>query len=197
MPPHPQRWRVALFALVIFLAGGAALAAYLAAAGFAARPAPADVAIVFGNTVDSAGHPSPRLAARLDSARELYAAGLVHGVIVSGGTGKEGFDEAVAMQIYLLHAGVPADRLVVDSHGINTRATCRNAAPLMQTRGWRTADVVTQYFHIVRARVACREAGIDVVGGLAPRYHEMRDAYSLLREAVALPVYLVRYLRRR
>jgi vancomycin permeability regulator SanA len=191
MSPRSTRAHVTLIAPLLLLAGAGTLAVYLAAAGLAARPTPADVAIVFGNTVDSLGRPSPRLAARLDSARDLLAAGLVRAVIVSGGTGKEGVDEAVAMQTYLVRAGVPPDALVVDSHGVTTAATCRNAYVVMQARGWRKADVVTQYFHIVRARNACRQVGMAVVGATAPRFYEARDVYSLLREVVAVPVYLV------
>jgi vancomycin permeability regulator SanA len=111
---------------------------------------------------------------------------------VSGGTGKEGVDEAAAMQAYLLQAGLPSDALEADSHGVTTEATCRNAPLLMQARGWRTADVVTQYFHIVRARSACRQAGVTVVGAVAPGFYEARDVYSLFREVVAVPVYLAR-----
>jgi vancomycin permeability regulator SanA len=161
-------------------------------AGLVARARTADVAIVFGNTVDPQGRPSPRLAARLSAARDLYRAGYVRGVIVSGSTGKEGVDEATAMEVYLLQAGLPPEALAIDTRGVTTEATCRNAPLLMQARGWRTADLVTQYFHIVRARSACRRAGVTVVGAVAPRFYEARDIYSLFREVVAVPVYLVR-----
>jgi vancomycin permeability regulator SanA len=184
----------ALGLLALFTVGGA-LAAYLAVAGLTARPSQADVAIVFGNTVDAQGHPSPRLAARLSAARDLYRTGLVRGVIVSGGTGKEGVDEATAMEVFLVQAGLLSEALAIDSRGVTTEATCRNAPLLMQARGWRTADVVTQYFHIVRARSACREAGVAVVGAVAPRFYEARDVYSLFREVVAVPVYLARSWR--
>jgi len=147
---------------------------------------------VFGNTVERSGWPSPRLRARLDAARGLYAQGTVRRVFVSGGLGREGFDEALVMKRYLVRAGVPDSLVYADRAGVNTAATCANARAYMAANGLRTADVVTQHFHVLRARMACRRAGIAVVGAIAPRFFELRDLYSLAREGIAYPVYALR-----
>jgi len=164
----------------------------IALVGVTAKPAPADVAIVFGSEVNARGVASPRLAARLQAARSLYEEGRVRYLFVSGGLGQAGFDEASVMRSDLVSAGVPESAIVTDHHGTNTRRSGENAAAVMRERGWRTADVVTQYFHVARARWACRRMGIHVVGAGVPRYFEWRDVYSTLREAVALPVYMWR-----
>ena len=179
-----------LLSIVIILSIG--FAAWLAASGLSAKPSAADVAIVFGNKVNPDGRPSARLAARLGTARRLYEQRLVGHVIVSGGFGKEGFDEAAVMKRYLAAAGVPDTAILVDSQGLNTTRTARNAGMLMRERGWATADLVTQYFHVARARWACRREGIRVVGAQAPRFFEPRDLYSLAREVIALPVYVMK-----
>jgi uncharacterized SAM-binding protein YcdF (DUF218 family) len=62
----------------------------------------------------------------------------------------------------------------------------------MANRGLRSAVVVTQYFHITRSRLALKQAGIQDVSSAHARFFEMRDIYSVLREVVALPVYLLR-----
>lgn len=167
-------------------------AAYLAGAGLSAQPKRADLAIVFGNTVDRTGKPSPRLRARLEAARHLYAQGQVRCVFVSGGLGKEGFDEALVMRRHLVSAGIPESLVFADGGGTNTAATCAHARAYMAEHDLRTADVVTQYFHIPRATLACRRAGIDVVGAIAPLFFEPRDLYSLAREAIAYPAYALR-----
>jgi len=167
----------------------AAVPIAIAFVGLTAQPAPADVAIVFGNEVNAKGVASPRLAARLQAARSLYEKRMVRYVIVSGGVGKAGFDEASVMRSDLISAGVPESAIVADSRGTNTRRTGENAAALMRRRGWQSADVVTQFFHVARARWACRRMGIRVVGAAVPRYFEWRDLYSTFREAVALPIY--------
>jgi vancomycin permeability regulator SanA len=166
------------------------LAAVLAVIGLRARPKPADVAIVFANTVNPNGQPSARLAARLDAARSLYDEHLVHYLVVSGGTGKEGFDEAAIMKRYLVSRGIPDSVILADTRGTNTTHTARNVRTLMRERHWSTADLVTQYFHVVRAEWACRQEGIRVVGAHAPRFFEARDLYSMVREAIAFPVYV-------
>lgn len=77
----------------------------------------ADVAIVPGNTVEKDGRPSARLRARLDQTVALYRQGLFPNIIVSGGVGIEGFDEAEVMKRYLVERGVPEGRIHVDSGG--------------------------------------------------------------------------------
>jgi len=157
--------------------------------GLTATPAPADVGIVFGSRVSPTGEPSPRLRCRLDAAAALYKSGVVRYLIVSGGMGKEGYDEASVMRSFLVRCGIPDSAIVMDHGGANTRRTSENAARLMRARRWRTADVVTQYFHVARARAACERQGIHIVGAAVPRFFEPRDLYSTVREAIATPVY--------
>ena len=178
---------------LLLLAAVASLA--LAAYGLMAKPRPADVAIVFGNTVSAGGQPSPRLAARLETARGLRTAGLVRTLLVSGGIGREGYDESRAMRDWLVHHGVPRAAVVRDSLGTNSEATAAHARAWMAAHHAATAVIVTQYFHVARATLACRAAGIRVMGAAAPRWFEPRDAYSIVRELVALPVYTFRALR--
>lgn len=157
-----------------------------------------DVGIVLGSKVMPDGAPSARLRARLDRAAELYRQGVFKHVIVSGGTGVEGFSEALVMADYLVRRrGVPRLAILVDEHGDDTEATARNSAAVMRAHGFGSALVVTQYFHIARCRYALRHAGIEEVHSAHAYYFEPRDAYSTLRELVALPVYWIRGLRQR
>ena len=168
------------------------MAAGIAVSGLSARAGDADAALVFGNTVDPSGKPSPRLASRLDVARRLFEQKRVRYILVSGGFGKEGFDEAKVMGSYLRARGVPDSALIEDGHGSNTIVSCVNARSLLAARHASSVDLVTQYFHIPRARLAAQRAGLKVTGALAPRFFEVRDLYSLGREVVALPTYALR-----
>lgn len=87
----------------------------------------ADVALVLGNTVNSDGTPSPRLKARLDTCVTQFQGGNFKLIIVSGGTGKEGFPEGTAMKSYLVRNGLPEDAILVDNQGVDTYASARNA----------------------------------------------------------------------
>lgn len=176
--------------IVALLALG--FAAYLTGDGLCSHARRADVVIVFGSMVDRSGAPSGRLKARLEKAVQLYKSKVVSAIIVSGGVGKEGFDEAAVMKAYLIQRGVSQTVIYADGQGNNTLQTCRNARRIMTLNGWHSANIVSQFFHITRAKLACYRAGINVVGAAAPKYFELRDIYSLIREIVALPVYWIK-----
>nr|WP_202819711.1 YdcF family protein [Thaumasiovibrio occultus] len=141
------------------------------------------VAVVLGNKVERDGTPSPRLAARLDAALGIWQAGYLQSIIVSGGTGKEGFDEAAVMARYLMDNGVPQAAINIDSHGVNTRATADYVAATI------AADTpviaVSQQFHVSRSKLALRQAGFQRVYGHPADFVEWRDIYSSSREVAA------------
>ena len=167
-------------------------AAALVLAGLHDELAPADVIVVPGNTILPDGTPSPRLQARLDAALTQFQEHRAPRILVSGATGKEGFDEAAAMARYLQSRGVPAGAIVEDNQGWTTEATARNAAALMRAHGWKSAMVATQYFHVPRFRLALERSGIAVSGQVHAPYVEWRDLYSVPRETVGYAVYFMR-----
>lgn len=150
----------------------------------------ADVAVVLGNTVNPDGTPSRRLAARLDMTLELYQRGVFKNVVVSGGMGREGFDEAAVMKDYLARRGVKQDQIIVDSFGLTTAATARNVAAITKEHHWSSVLVISQYFHIPRCRLALSRAGIEHVYSARARFFELRDFYSILREIFGYVAYL-------
>ncbi len=146
-------------------------------------------AIIFGTTVNADGTLSARLQARLDAGIELYNDKVVEKLFVSGGLGKEGFDEGTKMAEYLVLKGVPKSDIIVDNHGNNTRETAENFAK--QFPSCESVIVVSQYFHISRAKLALHKAGIENVYGVHARYWEWRDVFSLGREFFAYYKYLI------
>lgn len=159
--------------------------------GLISRARPSDVGIVYGSLVQG-GQPSPRLEARLRAGRDVYVQGLVKKLYVSGATGREGYDESLVMASWLISHGVPSADVVRDSLGRNSALTAVNARAWMTAHGAHQALVVTSYYHVARASMACWQAGVEVNGAAPARQFELRDVYSLSREMVALPVYSVR-----
>lgn len=151
--------------------------------------AKADLIVVPGNTIAPDGTPSPRLKARLDAALRLFQGGYAPLIFVSGGVGKEGFDEAVSMSNYLQKNGVPQNAIIIDSFGTDTAATAKNAAVYLRKNKLESALVATQYFHVPRTKLALERNGVEVTGASHARYFEMRDIYSTLRETVAYAAY--------
>jgi vancomycin permeability regulator SanA len=143
----------------------------------------ADYAIVYGNQVQPNGIPSKRLQARLDRAEALFQAGQVTGIMVSGGIGKEGYDEALVMAQYLQQKGIPQTQIVVDSVGYNSHFTAVSAAQLLGTN--HSVIAVSQLYHLSRAKLSLRNNGFTAVGSAYPLFFEVRDLYSSLREIPA------------
>lgn len=168
------------------------VAALIAIAGLEDDIEPSDVAIVLGSKVQPDGSASPRLAARLKEARRLYELRLIKHIIVSGGTGMEGYSESTVMRDYLVTRGVARGDVLTDMGGTTTWATAQGSAKIMRRMGWSSALVVSQYFHVPRARLALQAQGIEHVHGAHARYFEWRDIYSTLREVPALVRYWLR-----
>ncbi len=178
------------FFAVLVCAGGVGCGA-IVWAGLRDDIQPADVALVLGNKVEPDGTPSARLQARLDTAVALYRKGYFKKVIVSGGTGREGFPEGTAMRDYLVRQGLPESAILVDNEGVDTRSSARNTATILKAASGRSVLVISQYFHIPRAKLALEQEGVAPVYHAHPSYFESRDVYSILREAPAYGKYLL------
>lgn len=181
------RWML-LTGLGLALAG-AFTVAFL---GFNEKIFVADAAVVLGNQVFPDGIPSPRLAARLEKALELYRAGICPILIVSGGIGKEGIDEAKAMASWLFKRGVPQHAVVIDSSGANTAATAHFASHWLLENNGSSIIVVSQFFHLPRTTLAIKKQGIASVGTAYANYYEWRDIFSIFLEVPAIIIYYFR-----
>src|SRR5215207_9219905 len=101
-----SKWRKIAAILLIFPLWFFAHVVYIVADGLTDEIERADAAVVLGNTVERDGQPSERLKARLEKAVELYEKNLVGVIIVSGGFGAEGFEEADVMRDYLVSKNI-------------------------------------------------------------------------------------------
>jgi vancomycin permeability regulator SanA len=164
---------------------------YIVVDGLNDEIARADVAVVLGNTVERDGRPSERLKARLDKAVELYEKQLVAQIIVSGGFGAEGFEEADVMRDYLVGKNIPESNIILDKDGYNTYKTAVNTRQIMQANNMQSVIIVSQYFHITRTRLAFQNAGITTVYAAHADYFELRDVYSVFREFTGFYSYLL------
>ena len=181
-------WKFILLTPVIAFV---ACAIAITAVGLNDRLRPADAIVVLGNTVMADGQPSPRLKARLDAALDAYRQKLAPLLIVSGGVGKEGFDEAAVMAQYLVAHGVAPTAVLLDSAGHDTAASATSVAVIARARNLTSVLVASQYFHLPRASLALTRAGVPVAGTIHARYVEARDVYSLAREVIGFAAYLI------
>ncbi|MFC8423194.1 vancomycin high temperature exclusion protein [Streptomyces sp. NPDC057236] len=140
-----------------------------------------DVAVVFGAGLWD-GEPSPYLAHRLDAAVELYRAGRIEVVLVTGDNSREEYDEPDAMRAYLTRHGVPGTRIVSDYAGFDTWDSCVRAKKVF---GVDRAVLISQGFHIRRAVALCEAAGVTSHGIGVDDRHDVTWYYGTVRELFA------------
>jgi vancomycin permeability regulator SanA len=137
---------------------------------------PAPVALVLGAQAYDDGTPSPFLAARLEVALKLLAAGKVRAILVSGDHGRWEYNEPGAMQRWLVEHGAPVEKIVLDYAGFDTYDSCARANRVF---GVRKAIVVTQSFHLARAVTLCRRLGVDATGVGDETMKQFRGPWTL------------------
>ena len=119
-----------------------------------------DVALVLGAGVLPDGNPTPYLQRRLNSAVELYKAGTVDVLLLSGDNSTIHYNEPVAMQRYVVAQGVPEEDTVLDYAGFNTYDSCYRARAIF---GVEQAIIVSQAYHLPRAIWTCNHVGVQSV----------------------------------
>ena len=128
---------------------------------------PADVAVVFGARVYANGEPSPLLADRIRTSVALYESGLVPLLVMSGGDGTDGFNEAEVMRSVAIASGVDPAAVVADPAGRSTEATVANVMSILDSRNGSAVPgriiAVSQAYHLPRIQLAFANAGIDVL----------------------------------
>jgi len=142
------------------------------------------IAIVFGAGLTGAGIPSPVLKDRVTTAANLYFAGKVQKILMSGDNRFLDYNEPGAMLDYALKLGVPRQDIVLDFAGRRTYDTCYRARAIF---GVTEALLVTQRFHLPRALFTCNFLGIKGVGVIADLrpYNSRSMSYWNVREVGA------------
>ena len=159
--------------------------------GLRDRGTKADIAVIMGNKVNIDGTLSERLVHRLTQGLGLFRSGRVRTLMVSGGLGDEGHYEAEVMKKWLQDQGVPDSSIIVDNMGNNTRLSVQHTIDVCREHHFDSVIVVSQYYHITRAKMLFRKYGFKNVSSSGSGYFEWQDLYSIPREFVAYYVLLV------
>lgn len=152
-----------------------------------------DVALVLGHTDVEPATAEKHKEDRLDRAAQLYKDGQFPLIIVSGAVHSGGENEADRMAHGLEVLGVPASDIIIDQQGSNTETTARNVAEIMKKRGFHSVMVITDYYHMTRAKLALRHEGVTELDTAHAGNLRKQDAFPIGREVVALYAYLGKY----
>jgi uncharacterized SAM-binding protein YcdF (DUF218 family) len=123
---------------------------------------PADAIVVFG-AAEYVGHPSPVFRARLDHARGLFERGMAPLIITTGGAGNDPkFSEGQVGRDYLAKRGIPDVNLIAETQGTDTEHSARRVAVIMDANNLKSALVVSDAYHLYRAKRMMEREGIMV-----------------------------------
>ena len=143
----------------------------------------AQAALVLGAQVLPSGRPSDMLVDRVKAAEDLYRAGRVDKLLLSGDHSRVNYDEVGTMRRMMLADGIPAAEIFTDHAGFDTWDSAQRAKRVFDVD---SAVVVTQGFHMARALYEARHAGLDATGFVADRRNYGRVMPRLkAREALA------------
>ena len=147
--------------------------------------------VVLGARVLESGAPSGALQARVERGAALYQQGLAPLVVFSGGVGRHPPAEALAARDLALSLGVPPGACAVEVESHSTAENAALTARLLRARGLSEVILVSDPYHLLRARQYFWRAGIRVLPSLAllsernlslPErcYWTVREAFAIL-----------------
>lgn len=120
------------------------------------------VGVVLGTSEKGrGGGPNAYFTHRIKAAAELYHAGKVDHLLLSGDNGRKDYNEPVDMRRALIVAGVDSTAITLDYAGFRTFDSMVRARAVF---GQERFTVISQRFHNERAIYIAQRAGLAVVG---------------------------------
>lgn len=145
------------------------------------------VGIIFGAGLWRDGSPTPVLQDRVETGAQLYFAGKIQKLLMSGDNSYIDYNEPEAMRQFALKLGVPDEAIVLDYAGRRTYDTCYRASHIF---GVSEALLITQNFHLPRAIFICARIGLSGKGVIADT-RQYRFLWRLIWQIRELPASLI------
>ena len=137
-----------------------------------------DAIIVLGYPANADGTPSPVERARvLEGVRE-YRRGIAPALIMTGGSAHNQHVEADVMADFAIKQGVPATAVLREEQAHDTIQNAYYSMQLMQSHGWKSAEVVSSRSHLPRASLIFTRFPLDYRMHGAPNPPETGWLYS-------------------
>jgi SanA protein len=119
---------------------------------------------------------------RIDAVTELYEAGRVEHILVSGDNSRTEYDEPSDMKAALMERGIPEDRIHCDYAGFRTLDSVVRAKEVFKQD---RIVIVSQEFHVQRALYLAQQKGIEAYGYPARDVEGEGGRKTKLREELA------------
>jgi uncharacterized SAM-binding protein YcdF (DUF218 family) len=186
-------WRAALVAALLVAAYLALVAKQIREQSNIDEARPADVIIIMG-AAEYRGRPSPVLKARLDHGLDLYRQKLAPRILTTGGAGGDPvFTEGEVGRDYLVRRGVPSEAILLEDEGESTMHSIAAAAEIMRRMNLKSCLVVSDGYHIFRAKKMLEFRGLNVYGSPRPSEPKgtWRERWLYIRQAIGYVLWRV------
>jgi uncharacterized SAM-binding protein YcdF (DUF218 family) len=137
-----------------------------------------DVIIVLGYPANPDGTPSPVERTRVMEGVHEYQRGVANAFIMTGGAAHNEQVEADAMANFAVSHGVPADAVLRERQAHDTIQNAYYSLQIMQSHGWKSAEVVSSGSHLPRASLIFRRFPLAYKMHAAPDPPEYGWLYS-------------------
>ncbi|WP_139999235.1 YdcF family protein [Paenibacillus paridis] len=146
----------------------------------------ADAGIVLGAALWN-DVPSPALKERLDLALQLYEAGTVDKLILSGGLDANGAKktEAEGMRDYLIGKGISADKLLLENKASSTYENLGLSKRIAEANNLDKLVVITHDYHAARAKEIAKKLDFKGFQVAATKSKVLNPVYNESREVLA------------
>ena len=144
------------FAFLLFIAFGIFLDYY----GHIEQAKPADAIVILGASVLANNQPGDSLRARTEKAVFLYKKNIATKIICTGGLGENPPTEAFAAATLAHQLGVNSSDLLLEMKSTSTMENARFAAEICRKQGWSRVVIVSDPYHLWRAKRDFRLAGL-------------------------------------
>jgi SanA protein len=140
----------------------------------------AQAALIPGAAIFEDGALSSIFLDRVDKAIELYKAGKVSKILVSGDNSTVSYNEVNPVRLYLISQNIPDEDIFLDHAGFDTYSSMYRARDIF---GVTSLIVSTQSFHLPRAVFIAHRLGMEAYGVNADVGHMLFRNY--IREVLA------------
>ncbi len=131
---------------------------------------------------------NPYFENRIDATVQLYKAGKVKHIIVSGDHRTDYYNEPETMKAELVHLGIPEENITLDHAGLRTLDSIIRCKEVF---GQNQFIIVTQKFHSYRALFISQYYGLDASGYIARGVPMTSSPLLMFRELLARPLAII------
>jgi SanA protein len=141
------------------------------------------VGLVLGTSKNNrSGSENAYFTNRITAVVELYQAGKIEYILVSGDNGSADYDEPTDMKNALIEQGIPEEKIYLDHAGFRTLDSMERA---LKVFGQKEVIVISQRFHNERAIYLGEHFGMTVYGYNAKDVKKMGGFKTYVREKFA------------